>query len=277
MLFLLSTNKRETTQLIKQKFYEVKIRWMPKGSAPIIKAIDPQKALYVPAKNFIGFRQSVNIQNQILDKTTNHTMYIETEISPTNNQNVIVQQNPISHQFLEKPLLNSHQISSKMPPVGTKSSMLVNPHKIEVPYTVFQKYNTGLKNLPENSNPKVGRSVETIRKGITNGTIDLNMPQEKRVLDLHNVENFSNKHSGAHVVLSDLISARFLTSTCNVLEMQYHHLIENHNNPAEIKAVVSDMADTLQKETTKVNEYTVPEMNAIVKCYNGICTFKSTL
>lgn len=87
MLFLFSTTKKLNILLAKQTLYKVTIRWMPKGNAtipPIIKALDPQKAVYVPRHTFSNFKQSVNIQNKILDNTTEHTMYVDT--MPSNDK-----------------------------------------------------------------------------------------------------------------------------------------------------------------------------------------------
>lgn len=89
------------------------------------------------------------------------------------------------------------------------------------------------------------------------------------------MESLVNDYPLAKNALKQVISTRFLTSTCTVLETQYHHLIENRKDPQKVKEIITDMEHTLNREKINQIDYTSYEQQEVERSHYFVKLFKS--
>ena len=215
-----------------------------------------------------------------LTNTAQHTnafkpVEIKSAVASSDSKMFHLRATPISTQDPLKPLLNTKQLF-QMPTTQSKMSMAVNQQVYtEVPEQQLLNYYASLRSDPLNQNLNSANSVKFVKNEIITDNILPCVFEEKNYMNVRHVDQLAAQFSPADQALKQLISTRFLKSTCTVLETQFHHLIEHRENPIIVKEVVGNMEDVLNRERINVIEYTVYEQKEIEKCHYLVNIFKS--
>jgi hypothetical protein len=250
----------------RQKITEIRRTMQSAKNVPTIKAY------YIGDGTLLRFGRSLNLKTTVFQNTEKHTHIVQAtelkkQITGSSFKLFDIRTTPVSTQDRLKPLPNTKQLLQTSPP-QPKTSMAVNQQLYtEVPEDKALNLITILENDPKNSNPQVNRSVANIRHEQSIGNIEPTVFEEKNYINVRHVQEFINEYPPAEPAFKQVISTRFVKSTCIVLEGQCNHLIAQREDPKAVKEVVNDIADTLSREKTNISPYSPYEQQEIEKAH----------
>lgn len=237
-----------------------------------MKKVPTIKAYYIADGTLSKFGQSINIKTGVFKNTEKHThivqaIEIKKQVTGSAFKLFDIRTTPVSTQDPLKPLPNTKQLLQNIPQ-APKTSMAVNQQVYtNVSEQEVQKFINILENDPRNANPVPNQSVSNIRQEHNSGNFESAVFEEKNYMNVRHVDEFVTEFPPAELALKQLISTQFLKSTCNVLEMQCNHLIENREDTKIVKESVDDLENTLFREKANSMPYTLHQHGEIEKSH----------